>query len=139
MTLVLPDDLDDLGADQPFKSRGYVKPLRNTARTESSGVERTVVRTAVQAGISPKPYGGAEATPVFLSAENSGRNQNSEAFYSFQPSDFLGFFSIVRPTPNYIRTILPGFIMPSGSSACLMLRMTSTAGPCSAKRKSILP
>jgi len=55
VTLVLPDDLDDLDTDQPFKSRGYVKTLRSTARTESSGVERTVVRTAVQAGISPKP------------------------------------------------------------------------------------
>ena len=128
-----------LGADQPFRSRGYVKTLRNTARTESSGVERTVVRTAVQAGISPKPYGGVEPTPVFLMAENSGRNQNSEAFYSFQPSDFLRFFSIMPTTPNYIRTILPGFKMPSGSSACLILRMTSTAGPCSANRKSTLP
>src|ERR1043166_8270622 len=130
---------DDFGAGQPFRSRGYVKTLRNTARTESSGVERTVVRTAVQAGISPRPYGDVEPTPVFLMAENSGRNQNSEAFYSFQPSGFLRFFPIMPAAPNYIRTILPGFKMPSGSSACLILRMTSTAGPCSANRKSIFP
>ena len=38
-----------------------------------------------------------------------------------------------------IRTILPGFMMLSGSSACLMARMTLTASPCSATRKSILP
>src|SRR5689334_24411310 len=99
---------DDFGAGQPFRSRGYVKRLRNTARTESSGVERTVVRTAVQAGISPRPYGGVEPAPVFLMAENSGRNQNSEAFYSFQPSGFLRFFRLCRPLRTTSERFYPG-------------------------------
>jgi hypothetical protein len=39
----------------------------------------------------------------------------------------------------YTRRILPGFIMLSGSIAVLIARITFTASPCSAIRKSILP
>jgi hypothetical protein len=39
----------------------------------------------------------------------------------------------------YTRRILPGFIMLSGSIAVLIARITLTASPCSAIRKSILP
>src|SRR5581483_7998467 len=35
--------------------------------------------------------------------------------------------------------ILPGFMMPSGSSAFLIATMTSRASPCSAARNSALP
>src|SRR5690242_21903207 len=105
---------DDFGAGQPFRSRGYVKTLRNTARTESSGVERTVVRTAVHAGISPRPDGGVEPTPVFLMAVHSGGNQNSEAFYSFRPSACLRFFPILPAAPIYVRMRFRGFKRPPG-------------------------
>jgi hypothetical protein len=40
---------------------------------------------------------------------------------------------------RYTRTIFPGFMMLSGSSAFFSVRMTATASPCSAMRKSILP
>src|SRR6266403_2326001 len=51
------------------------------------------------------------------------------------------FFQVLRARYTrwaHIRTILPGFMMSFGSSACLMLRITATASPCSAIRKSIL-
>src|SRR6266851_5647024 len=44
-----------------------------------------------------------------------------------------------RPKAPHTRTILPGLRMLSGSSARFSVRMTETASPCSATRKSILP
>src|SRR5260221_3667536 len=46
---------------------------------------------------------------------------------------------VVVPDGTYIRTILPGFMMLSGSSAFLTRRMTLSASPCSSWRQSILP
>ena len=107
-------------------------------RSESSGSVKSIVRTTVRAGVSPKPYGSVGACPRFLRPENSGRTENSEAFYSFQQRFFQAFCTLNKD-PDQIRTILPGFMMSFGSSACLMLRITATASPCSAIRKSILP
>src|SRR5438067_7141671 len=62
-------------------------------RAESSGVEKTIILTAVPAGMSPRPFGSIVSCPRLPSSENSGGKENSEAFYSFQPRDFLGFFA----------------------------------------------
>ena len=50
-----------------------------------------------------------------------------------------GTADAARWRSGQIRMILPGFRIPSGSSAIFILRMTLIASPCSAIRKSILP
>jgi hypothetical protein len=68
----------------------------------------------------------------------SGKEENRKALYSIRPPFFMGY-SDDASAISQIRMIFPGFKMSLGSSARLMLRITETASPCSATRKSILP
>jgi hypothetical protein len=78
----------------------------------------------------------------FLKLENTRAEVNREAVL------FVPFFLILRlkvsaaapgRSARQTRTILPGFMMLSGSSACLIVRITVTASPCSAGRNSSFP
>ncbi len=84
--------------------------------------------------------GSAAAPPLRELLHNTAQPKNSEAFNLVRAT-----LKAQRPrhsspiTRNYTRTILPGLRMLSGSSALLMVRITESASPCSATRKSILP
>lgn len=89
-------------------------------------------------GLPAKPGQGEVIRPI----SSLVRSQN----FPGQPCAFAGmtakgltFRTSLRLGSDQTRTILPGFRMPSGSSAILIVRMTLTASPCSAIRKSILP
>ena len=70
---------------------------------------------------------------------------NGVIFVSFEdPDSGVRSKSLVEtdralPVDQFMRTILPGFMMLSGSIARLIARITAIASPCSAVRKSILP
>ena len=65
---------------------------------------------------------------------NDGFRIKNEALNGTVNSQFL-ILNSYFPTS----TIFPGFIRFSGSSARLIVRITSSAGPCSASRNFILP
>src|SRR5439155_4466178 len=88
-------------------------------------------------GCRPRENGGR--------AVGTSRGRSAEAF-ALQRAECLALKprGFERPSPRHSHEwasliIFPGFIRLSGSSARLIVRMTSSAGPCSAWRYFILP
>ena len=79
------------------------------------------------------------SVPPFFCVRRIAAQQRTVKRFIRSNSAFFQVFCTRNKGQNHIRTIFPGFMMSFGSSACLMLRITATASPCSAIRKSIFP
>src|ERR1700691_2495876 len=83
----------------------------------------------------PQARRSVRSSPSLLTITIAVNKTTVKRFIDGQADRWLYFRQ--SACPAHTRTILPGLRILSGSSACLMLRITDTASPCSEIKKSI--